>query len=86
MASRLQGKIAIVTGSDSGIGQATAEEFAKEGADVVVTYLEDRDGAEETRRLVEDAGRRALVARLDVRDPRWSRPSSRRESISARTA
>jgi glucose 1-dehydrogenase len=69
MANRLQDKIAIVTGSDSGIGQATAEEFAKEGADVVVTYLEDQDGAEETRRLVEDAGRRALVAHLDVRDP-----------------
>ena len=49
MANRLQGKIAIVTGSDSGIGQATAEEFAKEGADVVVTYLEDQDGAKETR-------------------------------------
>jgi glucose 1-dehydrogenase len=68
MANRLQGKIAVVTGSDSGIGQATAEEFAKEGADVVVTYLHDQDGAEETRRRVEAAGRRALVARLDVRD------------------
>ena len=69
MANRLDGKIAIVTGSDSGIGQATAEEFAKEGADVVVTYFRDQDGAEETRRRVEAAGRRALVARLDVRDP-----------------
>jgi NAD(P)-dependent dehydrogenase (short-subunit alcohol dehydrogenase family) len=46
-----------------------AEEFAKEGADVVVTYLEDQDGAEETRRRVEGAGRRALVVHLDVRDP-----------------
>jgi glucose 1-dehydrogenase len=69
MTTLLQGKIAIVTGSDSGIGQATAEEFAKEGADVVVTYFRDRDGAEETRRRVEEAGRRALVAHLDVRDP-----------------
>jgi glucose 1-dehydrogenase len=69
MADRLQGKIAIVTGSDSGIGQATAEEFAKEGADVVVTWFRDRDGAEATRRRVEEAGRRALVAHLDVRDP-----------------
>jgi hypothetical protein len=46
-----------------------AEEFANEGADVVVTYLEDQDGAEETRRRVEGAGRRALVVHLDVRDP-----------------
>ena len=69
MAKRLQDRVAIVTGSDSGIGQATAEEFAKEGADVVVTYLEDQDGAGETRRRVETAGRRAVVAHLDVRDP-----------------
>ena len=69
MAKRLQDKIAIVTGSDSGIGQATAEEFAKEGADVVVTYFRDQDGAEETRRRVEAAGRRALVLPLDARDP-----------------
>ncbi len=82
MANRLQGKIAIVTGSDSGIGQATAEEFAKEGADVVVTYLEDQDGAEQTRRRVEDAGRRALVAHLDVRNP--TRNRSRASPGSAR--
>lgn len=68
MASRVQGKFAIVTGSDSRIGQATAEEFAQERADVVVTYLEDQDGAGETRRRVEDAGR-VIVLHLDVRDP-----------------
>ena len=69
MASRLQGRIAIVTGSESGIGQATAEAFAEEGADVVVTWFRDRDGAAETARRIEAAGRRALVLPLDVRDP-----------------
>ena len=45
---RLNGELAIVTGSDSGIGQATAIAFAQEGADVIVTYLHDRQGAERT--------------------------------------
>jgi glucose 1-dehydrogenase len=67
MAAKLNGKIAIVTGSDSGIGQAIAEEFAKEGADVMVVYLHDRGGAEETRQRVEAAGRRAVVSHTDVR-------------------
>ncbi len=66
MAGRLQDKVALITGSDSGIGQATAIEFAKEGADVVVNYLEDQDGAEHTRRQVEAAGRRAIVVQADV--------------------
>jgi len=50
MAGRLDGKIALITGSDSGIGQGTAIEFAREGADVVVTYHEDESGAQETRK------------------------------------
>ncbi len=58
---RLQGKVALITGSDSGIGQATAEEFAKEGADIVVHYLDDHPGAESTRQAVEAAGQRASV-------------------------
>ena len=66
---RLRGRIAVVTGSDSGIGQATAVAFAREGADVAVTYLHDREGAELTRRTVEGAGRKALVVRLDQRRP-----------------
>lgn len=53
MAKRLAGEIAVVTGSDSGIGQATAIAFAHEGADVAVTYLKDRAGAEHTRRAIE---------------------------------
>ena len=69
MTKRLDGKIAIVTGSDSGIGQATAIEFAREGADVMITYLQDKDGAQETCRRVEAEGRRAAVVQLDQRDP-----------------
>ncbi|MBF0391126.1 MAG: glucose 1-dehydrogenase [Alphaproteobacteria bacterium] len=69
MTDMLKGKIAIVTGSDSGIGQATAVAFAEEGADVTVTYFHDRNGAEETRKMIEAAGRRAIVVRLDQRQP-----------------
>jgi glucose 1-dehydrogenase len=65
---RLTGKVALITGSDSGIGQATAIEFAGEGADVVVTYLHDVDGADETATAVRAAGRRALVVQADVSD------------------
>ena len=69
---KLADKIAIITGSDSGIGQAIGQaialEFAREGADVAITYLHDRAGAEATKRLVEGEGRRALVVRTDVRE------------------
>ncbi len=66
---KLGGKVAVVTGADSGIGQATAEAFAREGADVAISWRTDRDGAEETRRRLEALGRRAWVARADVADP-----------------
>ncbi|MEJ7750801.1 MAG: glucose 1-dehydrogenase [Thermoleophilaceae bacterium] len=68
MTDRLHDKIALITGSDSGIGKATAIEFAKEGADVVVHYLDDADGAGETRQAVEAEGRRAIVAQADITD------------------
>ncbi|WP_428966656.1 glucose 1-dehydrogenase [Micromonospora fluostatini] len=68
MTGRLTGKTALITGSDSGIGQATAIEFGREGADVVVHYLHDRDGAEHTREQVEEAGRRAVVVQADISD------------------
>ena len=70
MTGRLQDRIALITGSDSGIGQATAIEFAREGADVVVHYLDDSAGAEHTRLQVEAAGRRALVVQADISDER----------------
>lgn len=68
-ARRLKDKVAIVTGSDSGIGQATAEAFAMEGADVAIAYFHDHEGAEATRRKVEACGRRAIVKQLDQRNP-----------------
>ncbi len=66
---RLEGEVAVVTGSDSGIGQATAMAFAREDADVAVTYLHDAGGAERTRQGIEQTGQRAVVVRFDQRDP-----------------
>src|SRR5262245_50515539 len=68
MAGALASKIAFITGSESGIGQAIAEEFARAGANVVVTFYADRAGAEETGRRVEGAGRRVHLQQVDVRD------------------
>jgi glucose 1-dehydrogenase len=66
---RLDGKVALVTGSDSGIGREIARTFAAGGADVTVTYHNDRDGAEETATQVREHGRRALVVQVDVGMP-----------------
>ena len=66
---RLREKIAVITGADSGIGQATAALFAREGADVLIGYNTDEAGANETARLVTGAGRKAVVAQVDVGDP-----------------
>jgi glucose 1-dehydrogenase len=65
---KLNGKIAIITGSDSGMGQAMAAAFAREGADVAVTYHSDEAGARETLARVRQHGRRGLVQQLDVTD------------------
>ena len=65
---KLQDKVALVTGGDSGIGRAVAVLFAREGADVAIVYLqEEQTDAEETRRAVEAEGRRALLIPGDVR-------------------
>ncbi|MFY3744666.1 glucose 1-dehydrogenase [Anaeromyxobacter sp. Red801] len=63
---RLQDRVAIVTGADSGIGRAVALAFAREGAHVVVSYLSEHEDAEETRRAVEAAGRTALLVAGDL--------------------
>jgi hypothetical protein len=65
---RLKDKVALVTGADSGIGRAVALAFAREGADVLCSYLSEDEDAAETRRLVEDAGRRCLTVPGDVSD------------------
>ncbi len=66
---RLAGKKAIITGGDSGIGRAVALAFAREGADVLVSYYNEDDDAQETRRLVEEAGRRCVLMPGDIKDP-----------------
>jgi NAD(P)-dependent dehydrogenase (short-subunit alcohol dehydrogenase family) len=66
---RLTGKVALITGADSGIGRAVAIAFAREGADVAVAYLNEHDDAKETQRLVKAAGRRAVLIAGDLADP-----------------
>jgi glucose 1-dehydrogenase len=66
---KLENRIAIVTGSDSGIGQAIAVAFAKEGANIVITRHKDSKGAEETKRDIENEGQRAIIVDLDQENP-----------------
>ncbi len=67
-AGKLEGKVAIVTGGDSGIGRATAIGFAKEGANVAIVFLEEQEDAETTRKAIEDAGAECLLIQGDVGD------------------
>jgi NAD(P)-dependent dehydrogenase (short-subunit alcohol dehydrogenase family) len=67
-AGKLTGKTAIITGGDSGIGKSVAIYFAKEGADVVVCYLEEHQDAEETKQLIEAEGRKCLLLSGDLGD------------------
>ena len=66
---RLHGRAAVITGGDSGIGRAVAIAFAREGADVLIACLSEREDADESARLVEAAGRRAVVVVGDLADP-----------------
>ena len=59
---RLSGRAAVITGGDSGIGRAVAIAFAREGADVLISYLNEDEDARETARWVEQAGRKAVLA------------------------
>jgi NAD(P)-dependent dehydrogenase (short-subunit alcohol dehydrogenase family) len=70
---RLQGKTALVTGGDSGIGRAVAVLFAREGADVAILYLNESEDAQETKRLVEREGRSCLTIAGDIGDPGFCR-------------
>ena len=64
---KLQGKVALITGADSGIGKAVAIAFAREGADIVISYLSEDDDARDTARWVEEAGRKAIVIAGDIK-------------------
>ncbi|MCK7605524.1 SDR family oxidoreductase [Geobacillus stearothermophilus] len=65
---KLKNKTAIISGGDSGIGRAVAVHFAKEGADVAILYLNEHEDADETKRLVEQEGRRCLAIAGDIGD------------------
>jgi NAD(P)-dependent dehydrogenase (short-subunit alcohol dehydrogenase family) len=67
--NRLAGKAAVITGADSGIGRAVAIAYAREGADVLVAYLNEHEDARETERLVKEAGRRCVLMPGDIVDP-----------------
>jgi NAD(P)-dependent dehydrogenase (short-subunit alcohol dehydrogenase family) len=75
---KLEGKIAVITGGDSGIGRAVAIAFAREGADVAIVYLEEHEDAAETRQQVEQEGRRCLGIGGDVGNPGFCRAAARR--------
>jgi len=66
---RLRDKATVITGADSGIGRAVALAYAREGADVLIAYLNEHEDAQETARLVEEAGRKAVLMAGDLADP-----------------
>jgi len=70
---RLRDKVAVITGGDSGIGRAVAIAYAREGADVLISYLEEDEDAAETAAYVEKAGRRAVLVAGDLADPQHCR-------------
>ena len=68
---KLEDRVAIITGGDSGIGRAVAVLFAREGADVAIVYLNEHEDAEETKGAIENEGRRCITISGDVRDPQF---------------
>jgi NAD(P)-dependent dehydrogenase (short-subunit alcohol dehydrogenase family) len=70
-AKKLDGKVAIITGGDSGIGRACSVLFAREGADIAIVYLNEDGDAEETKRLVRQERREAVLIRGDIADPEF---------------
>lgn len=72
-AGKLTGKVAIITGGDSGIGRAVAVTYAKEGADVAIVYLNEHQDAEETKRQVEQEGRKCVLLPGDIGDDQFAK-------------
>ena len=65
---KLAGKVALVSGGDSGIGRAAAVHFAREGADVAIMYLDEHEDAQDAKRMIEAEGQRCLLLPGDIRD------------------
>jgi FlaA1/EpsC-like NDP-sugar epimerase len=72
-AGKLTGKVALITGGDSGIGRSTAVHFAKEGADVAIVYLSEEGDAETTRREIQAEGQRCLLIAGDIGEESFAR-------------
>jgi NAD(P)-dependent dehydrogenase (short-subunit alcohol dehydrogenase family) len=70
---KLKDKKAVITGGDSGIGRAVALAFAREGADVLISYYNEHEDAEKVKKVVEDAGRKAILMPGDIKDPKHCR-------------
>ena len=75
---KLKGKVALITGGDSGIGRAVAILYAKEGADVAIIYLNEEEDAQETKRQVEQEGRRCVTISGDIGDENFCQQAVRR--------
>ena len=71
---KLMGKKAVITGGDSGIGRAVAIAFAREGADVLIAYLSEKDDAQEVKAIVEKEGRKAVLVAGDIGKPKIAAP------------
>jgi len=72
---KLKGKVALITGGDSGIGRSVALHFAREGADVAIIYLNEKKDAEETKLLVENENQRCLLIKGDLKDEKFCQSS-----------
>jgi NAD(P)-dependent dehydrogenase (short-subunit alcohol dehydrogenase family) len=70
-ADKLKGKVALITGGDSGIGRAISVHYAKEGADVAIVYLDEDQDAKETQQLIQAEGQQCLLIKGDVKDSRF---------------
>ena len=75
---KLEGRTALITGGDSGIGRAVAYDFVKQGADVAIAYYDEDRDAEEAARRVQQLGGRCLLLRGDLKDPAFAKYCQRR--------